>query len=118
VVLLHCYPFVRHAGYLASIYADVHLDISLAVTLAAPRGPAVIAEALELAPPTKLLFATDASRLPEVFLLGTRWWRESLAQVVGDLVDEGCADDQRARHWSELILAGNARRLYRWPEGK
>ena len=32
VVLLHYYPFVRHAGYLASIYADVHLDLSLAIT--------------------------------------------------------------------------------------
>jgi hypothetical protein len=118
LVLLHCYPFVRHAGFLASIYADVHLDLSLAVTLVAPRGPALIAEALELAPPTKLLFATDASRLPEMFLLGTRWWRESLARVLGDIVDDGLADDQRALRWAELILAGNARRLYRWPGGE
>jgi uncharacterized protein len=113
IVLLHCYPFVRHAGYLASIYADVHLDLSLAITLMPHRGADLIAETLELAPPTKLLFATDASRLAEMFLLGTRWWRESLAQTLGELVDAGFADDRRALDWAELILAGNARRLYR-----
>ena len=83
VVLLHCYPFVRQAGYLASLYPNVHLDLSLAVTLLPHRGPELVAEALELAPATKLLFATDASRLPEMFLLGTRWWREALARALG-----------------------------------
>jgi predicted TIM-barrel fold metal-dependent hydrolase len=111
-VLLHCYPFVRHAGYLASIYADVHLDLSLAITLAPQRGPVLVAEALELAPPTKLLFATDASRLAEMFFLGTRWWRESLARALGAMVDDGFADEARALDWAALILAGNARRLY------
>ena len=51
VVLLHCYPFVRHAGYLASIYRDVHVDLSLALTLVPQRGPDLVAEALELTPP-------------------------------------------------------------------
>ena len=73
-----------------------------------------MAEALELAPPTKLLFATDASRLPEMFLLGSRWWRESLAQYLGHLVDDDFADERRALRWAELILAGNARRAYRY----
>jgi hypothetical protein len=114
VVLLHCYPFVRHAGYLASLYHHVHLDLSLALTLIPHRGHHLIAEALELAPPTKLLFATDASRLPEMFLLGSRWWRESLAHTLGSLVDDGFADEQRALRWAGLILAGNARRVYRF----
>jgi hypothetical protein len=112
VVLLHCYPFVRHAGYLASIYPKVHLDLSLSLTLVPHRGAELVAEALELAPPTKLLFATDASRLPEMFLLGTRAWRETLARVLGHLVDDGFADERRALDWAGLILAGNARRLY------
>jgi uncharacterized protein len=114
VVLLHCYPFVRHAGYLASIYTNVHVDLSLAITLIPHRGAELVAEALELAPPTKLLFATDASRLPEMFALGTRWWRESLARALGALVDDDFADEPHALHWAQLILAGNARRIYRY----
>ncbi len=112
VVLLHCYPFVRHAGYLASIYPNVNLDLSLAITLLPHRGPNLVAEALELAPPTKLLFASDASRLPEMFTLSTRWWRESLARALGSLVDDGFADEPCALHWAQLILADNARRIY------
>ena len=117
VVLLHCYPFVRHAGYLASIYPQVHLDVSLAVTLMPHRGPELIAEALELAPASKLLFATDASRRPEMFLLGTRWFRSSLARALGRFVDDGFVDEPRVRHWAALILGGNARRVYRFTEG-
>ena len=115
VVLLHCYPYVRNAGYLASLYANVHFDLSLAITLMPHRGADLIGEALELAPATKLLFATDASRLPEAFFLGARWWREALAAALGRLVDDGFADDARALRHAEMILAGNARRLYRDP---
>ena len=32
-VLLHCYPYVREAGYLAALYAHVFIDVSLAVPL-------------------------------------------------------------------------------------
>ena len=79
VVLLHCYPFVRHAGYLASIYRDVHVDLSLALTFVPQRGSALVGEALELTPASKLLFATDASRLPEMYRLG----RTMVARVAG-----------------------------------
>jgi predicted TIM-barrel fold metal-dependent hydrolase len=116
VVLLHCYPFIRHAGYLASIFRNVHVDLSLALTLVPQRGSTLVAEALELTPPSKLLFATDASRIPEMYVLGSRWWRESLSRALGDLVDEDLIDDALALDWSEQILAGNARRLYRLEE--
>ena len=112
VVLLHCYPFVRHAGYLASIYRDVHVDLSLALTFVPQRGSALVGEALELTPASKLLFATDASRLAEMYLLGARWWRESLAGALGQLVDDDVLDEPLALEWAEQILAGNARRLY------
>jgi uncharacterized protein len=114
IVLLHCYPFVRHAGYLASIYSNVNLDVSLAVTLLPQRGPDLVAAALELAPPSKLLFATDASRLPEMFALGTRWWRESLSRTLGRLVNDDFADEPRALNWAQMILADNARRIYNY----
>jgi predicted TIM-barrel fold metal-dependent hydrolase len=112
IVLLHTYPFIRQASYLASLYPSVHLDLSLAVTLVPHRAPDLLLEALELAPATKVLFGTDASRRPELFLLATRWWRESLAQALARLVDGGFADELQAVRWAKLILAGNADRLY------
>ena len=112
VVLLHCYPFVHQASYLASVYEHVHLDLSLTMTLAPHLGPALLLDALGLAPATKVLFATDASRRPELFFLGAKWWRDSLVDALNRLVDGGFADGDTAVRWAGLILAGNARRLY------
>ncbi|HXF58134.1 MAG TPA: hypothetical protein VNO34_11300 [Actinomycetota bacterium] len=93
------------------MYPAVHLDLSLALTFAS-QAPELLLEALDLAPATKLLFATDASRLAEAFYLGARWWREGLARALAALVERGYADPAQALRWGELVLRGNARRLY------
>ena len=112
VVLLHCYPFVRQASYLAGVYPHVYVDLSLTLPLIGHRGPDLVLEAWDLAPTTKLLFATDASRLAEMFYLGARWWRDALAGALGRLVEDGTVDGATALRWAELILAGTARQLY------
>ncbi|MGH9276668.1 MAG: amidohydrolase family protein [Acidimicrobiales bacterium] len=113
VVLLHCHPFVARASLLAGLYAHVHLDLSLAMTHASHLGPDLILEALGQAPASKLLFATDASRLAEAFYLGSRWWRESLVRALTRLVDDAHITGPTALDWAAKILAGNARSLYR-----
>ena len=112
VVLLHCYPYVRQAAWLAHVHGHVYVDLSLSLLLIGPRGSEVLAEALELAPATKVLFATDASRAPEMFFLAARWWRTALAGSLGRLVGERTVGETTALEWAEMILAGNARRLY------
>lgn len=98
-VLLHCYPFVREAGWLAHVYGNVWFDLSL--TIPHVSRPAVaLEEALELAPLTKLLYASDAARTPELYLLAATWWRDALAEVLTDEAD------------ARLILRENARAVY------
>jgi predicted TIM-barrel fold metal-dependent hydrolase len=94
------------------VHAHVHLDLSLALLLAGHRGTALVLEALELAPVGKLLFATDASRAPEIFFLAARWWRDALAGALSHLVAERSLEEGAALEWAGLVLAGNARRLY------
>jgi hypothetical protein len=106
-VLLHCYPFVREAGWLASVYANVFLDLSLTIPHVS-RPAAVVAEAVELAPLSKLLYGSDAVRTPELYLLAARWWRDALADVLGGLLSERAAEQGAA-----LILRENALALYR-----
>jgi len=106
-VLLHCYPFVREAGWLAHVYGNVFFDLSLTIPHVA-RPAAALFEALELAPVSKLLYASDASRTPELYLLGARWWREALAEVLPALLPED--DAVRA---ARMILRENALALYR-----
>ena len=73
-VLLHCYPFVREAGWLAHVYGNVFFDLSLTIPHVS-RPAEMVRQALELAPVSKLLYASDAARTPELYLLAARWWR-------------------------------------------
>jgi predicted TIM-barrel fold metal-dependent hydrolase len=115
VVLLHCYPFHRQAGFLAQAYPHVYLDLGLTMNYTGARAAAVLAEALELAPFAKVLYSSDAFGLPELVFLGARLWRNAAAEVLGGWVE--------GSHWSEadairvagLIGAGNAARLYGLP---
>jgi predicted TIM-barrel fold metal-dependent hydrolase len=106
-VLLHCYPFVREAGWLAHVYGNVYFDLSLTIPHVA-RPAEALYEALELAPASKLLYASDASRTPELYLLAARWWREALGEVLQALLP-----DDAAAHAARLILRENALALYR-----
>jgi uncharacterized protein len=98
-VLLHCYPFVREAGWLAHVYGNVYFDLSLTIPHVS-RPAAALEEALELAPVSKLLYASDAARTPELYLLAATWWRDALAEVLTDEAD------------ARLILRENALRVY------
>jgi uncharacterized protein len=101
-VLLHCYPFVREAGWLAHVYGNVWFDLSLTIPHVS-RPAEALREALELAPVSKLLYASDAARTPELYYLAAKWWREALAEV---LPPEDAEADARA------ILRENALALY------
>jgi hypothetical protein len=61
-------------GYRAGVDANVYVDLARRALLRHRRTEFVV-DVLEPTLATKLLFATDASRLPEVFLLATSWWR-------------------------------------------
>jgi hypothetical protein len=86
-VLLHCYPFVREAGWLAHVYGNVFFDLSLTIPHVS-RPAEALREALELAPFSKLLYASDAARTPELYYLASKWWREALAQMLPELYAE------------------------------
>jgi uncharacterized protein len=104
-VLLHCYPFVREAGWLAHVYGNVFFDLSLTIPHVA-RPAAALRDALELAPASKLLYASDAARTPELYLLAATWWRDALAEVLPGLYGDAASEI------AERILRGNARTLY------
>jgi len=56
---------------------------------------------------SKLLYASDAARTPELYLLAARWWRTALADVLsGELP---AIEAERA---GEAILRGNAHAVY------
>lgn len=117
VLLLHTYPFHRHAGYLAQMFGHLYVDVGLAVNYAGAASPRIVAESLELAPFTKILFSSDAWGLPELHLLGSWLFRRALSRILGAWVRDGdwsLADAERA---TGLIAAENARRVYGLVDG-
>jgi predicted TIM-barrel fold metal-dependent hydrolase len=115
VVLLHCYPYHREAAYLASVFPGAYMDLSLAIPMAAHDGARALEEALGLCPTTKLLYATDATRFPEVYLVAAALHREALAGALGHLVDTAWLTQTEAIEVGRQVLSGNAKRIYQLP---
>lgn len=113
-VLLHAaYPFTREAGYLASVYANVFVDFGLAIPMLSVSGMAWAVRALlELAPISKILYASDAHHVPELFYLGARWGRQSLGHELDRCVRGGDLSGAEGERAAEMILRSNAVRLY------
>lgn len=118
-VLLHAgYPYMREAGYLASVYPHVWVDFGLAVPYLSTAGMReAVGGLLELAPLNKVMYSSDASLLPDLFYLGAVHGREVLAWVLEQAVEHGDLDWSEAEQAGRWILAQNARRLY-WSEGE
>ncbi len=105
-VLLHCYPFVREAGWLAHVYGNVWFDLSLTIPHVS-RPAEMLRQALELAPVSKLMYASDAARTPELYFLAAKWWREGLAEVLAESLPAAEAEEA-----GRAILRESALRLY------
>jgi uncharacterized protein len=112
-VLLHAsYPYVREVGYLAAMYPNIYVDISLAIPFITTQIPTMIHEVLGLTPITKILYASDAYSIPDLFWVANRWGRAALDRVLGEIVEAGALTVEQAQRAGWLILGENARRLY------
>ncbi|MGP4019797.1 amidohydrolase family protein [Saccharopolyspora sp. 5N708] len=113
LLLLHCYPFHRNAGYLAQAFPHVYFDVGLGVNHSGVRSSAVVAESLELAPFAKILFSSDAWGPPELHHLGALLWRRGMRKALSEWVDAGEWSASDAIRVARMIGRDNARRVYR-----
>ncbi|MEV5965285.1 amidohydrolase family protein [Kribbella sp. NPDC051952] len=112
VVLLHCYPFHREAGYLAQVFPHVSFDVGLTTMYVGARAAAVVAESLELAPFAKLLYSSDAAGPAELHYLGAALWRRAVDTVLNGFVEQGEWSRADAERVARLWGRENAQRLY------
>ena len=112
VLLLHNYPFHRHAAYLAQVFDHVFMDVGLAVHNTGALSRRVIEESLELVPFGKLLHSSDAFGLAELYYLGTLLFRRGLDDVLARLVGQDELSDADARAIGTRVAGSNARRVY------
>ncbi|GCL39520.1 MULTISPECIES: amidohydrolase family protein [Sphaerospermopsis] len=114
LVLLHAsYPYMREAGYLASMYPQVYLDFGLAVPFLSVAGMRnTIRQLLELIPTTKLMYSSDAHSIPELYYLGAKWGRQLLGEVLDQAIKDTDITVKEAEEIGLGILRENALSLY------
>ena len=115
IMLLHCYPFEREAGYLAHAFENVYMDVGLAVNFTGARSRDLVARSFELAPFTKILYSSDAFGPAELHYLGASLWRNAIIKVVGGWIDDDDCSEADARRIVQLVAHDNARRVYALP---
>lgn len=113
IVLLHCYPYEREAGYLAQAFNNVYIDGGLSINHLGARGPAFVARLLEMAPFRKILYSSDGFGPAELHFLGAKLWRNAMHRVLRGFVDAGDWSKADALRVVDLIARDNAARVYR-----
>ncbi|PHJ68362.1 amidohydrolase [Nostoc linckia z18] len=114
IVLLHAsYPYMREAGYLASVYPQVYLDFGLAIPFLSVSGMRdTIHQLLELTPTSKLMYSSDAHSIPELYYLAAKWGRQLLAEVLEQAIQDSDITASEAEAIALAILRQNALALY------
>lgn len=131
IVLLHAsYPFTTEAGYLASVYSNVWLDIGEVFPFVSHDGQErVIRDALDLCPSEKLMWSTgrvtnlfedlgqltdllDGHWFPETYLLAIIQVREGIHTVLCEYVDRGALTFTEATRIVQDIFFNTSNRLY------
>jgi len=112
IMLLHCYPYEREAGYLAQAFNNVYVDGGLAINHLGARARGLIARLLELAPFRKILYSSDGFGPAELHYLGALLWRNGIHEILQGFVDAGEWSEADAIRVAELIGYRNAARVY------
>jgi predicted TIM-barrel fold metal-dependent hydrolase len=112
IVLLHCYPYEREAGYLAQAFNNVYLDGGLSINYLGARAPAFISRLLELAPFRKIVYSSDGFGPSELHYLGAALWRRGIHRVLSGFVDDGDWSPADAIRVIDLIAHDTSARIY------
>ncbi|ETV74883.1 hypothetical protein, variant 4 [Aphanomyces astaci] len=117
IVLLHSsYPYSREAGYLASVYPHVYVDMGLAVPRLSLEGmKSTVGQLLELCPISKLLFSSDGTITPETTFIGVKWAKFVLAELLQECITANELTVDQALASAKKIFFENAVALYHLP---
>ena len=111
VLLLHNWPYHRHAAYLAQVFDHVFMDLGLTCTTPARSRPRCCGRRWKPCPSARPL-STDAYGLAELYHLGALLFRRAMSAVLGELVDAGETTAEDAAHAARLVGHENAQRAY------
>lgn len=113
LVLLHAaYPWIRNAAMMTHIYPHVWVDVSWTLPWSSLGFNQVLEEVLALAPHTKIMMGSGQHGIPEMAWIAAKVTKASLRSVFEQAVQSDLIAEQQAYKSAELLLYGNAKRLY------
>lgn len=114
IVLLHSsYPYTREAGYLATVYSNVYLDIGEVFPMVSRDGQEkIVRQALELTPTSRILWSTDGHHLPETYYLANLQGREAIEKVMTEYVEKADFTVDYAVQAVRDIFYNNSNKIY------
>jgi len=114
LVLVHGgFPWVEEAAMLAISFPRVWLDMSLWTPFLPASAAAKLLDILRVAPPSKVLYASDGAIVPELHWFSALTGREAVGRVLDVLRREGSMTPRQAVEAATMILCGNSKSLYR-----
>lgn len=113
IVLIHSgYPWLLEAAYVASVLANVYLEISELVPWGWGQADWGIEAILGSVPGSKVLHGSDEASEPEMFWAAARLTRGSLQRVLGRFVERDYLSSSEAERIGKGVLAANAAKLH------
>jgi hypothetical protein len=117
ITLLHCYPYVRTAQWLADIFDNVYYDIGFMLPFGSPEIERLFREAFEIGPFHKQLYSSDAFDVAEIYTISALRFRRYLTRMLSDWVKEDYCTFRDAISIAERVCFRNAERIYRLDGG-
>ena len=114
IVLLHSsYPYTREAGYLATVFKNAYLDIGEVFPVVSRNGQeAIVREALELTPTSKILWSTDGHLQAETYWLANVQGRQAIEKILVELVEHEDLTCEQAVGVAKDMFFRNSNVLY------
>ena len=114
VLLVHTgYPYHREAAYMANVLPRVWCDLSEGIPFAANAAWEIVRGVIAMAPLSKICYGSDGFKVPEIMYSSAKLGKQAVADVLGELIDNGMLCRTDAETAAAGILAGNARELYK-----
>lgn len=110
-VLLHCYPYLGEAAYLARTYRNVYLDAAWLVLQSPGTLHRTLHQWLGFVPYTKICLSTDATSVEECYG-AMRMTRRVLARVLEEKVEANEMKPATAVAAAKALLYDNTVQLY------
>ena len=113
IVLVHGgYPYAFEAGYLASVYPNVYVDISEMIPFAPLGMHHGLRMIFDMCPMNKVMYGSDGFVTPEIHWLGAVTAKDALARLFREYLKNGLFSYEAIMEVTAMVFSETAKRLY------